>query len=189
VVELPDEDVKIFELFARWIYFYKFHRPDERDDESQSCDSLSLWDASRLWVFGDKRKIPDLMNAAIDAWYHVRKIREPSLPVSFVGLLYANTVDGSPLRKLVIESFAVLATFDSCFGEKSRPGRYPEDFLCELLLRISKGGLCTGTLIERAAIWKNLDLSQFYVPAEVMLENKSLLHGQDSGDTKKEPVG
>ncbi len=50
VIDLPDEDVKIIELFARWIYFNKFRGTGDGDgdSETQPCDSLTLMDASRL---------------------------------------------------------------------------------------------------------------------------------------------
>lgn len=184
VIELPDEDVKTFGLFARWIYFNRFQGTDHRDEESdvQSTGSLTLMDVSRLWVFGDMRKIPDLMNAALDTLHHIRVKGTDRFKLAHVQFVYENTVGGSPLRKLVVESFVIFAAFDFWFKEKQRTGLYHEDFLCDLILRLHDGCSCYGSSIDRLKLWGSLDVSQFYVHEKVVLENKSLMPHQDRGE-------
>jgi len=140
-------------------------------------------------LFGDKREIPDLMNAALDALHNIKVKGTDHFRITHVEYIYSNTVAGSPLRLLLVESFVIFAAFDSWFKEEKRTGRYHEDFLCDLLIRLSKGGPCTCLSIHRLTLWRNLKLSPFYVCREVVRKSKHECSDKIAESSQEEPIG
>ncbi|KAF7196293.1 hypothetical protein HII31_02360 [Pseudocercospora fuligena] len=61
-IRLAEEDATTFSLFVHWLYTRKIHVSDEAADHEQTFETLC-----DLWLFADRRQVPLLMNACIDA--------------------------------------------------------------------------------------------------------------------------
>ena len=127
ILELPDDDPTAFSHFQLWLYTGTILQSHE------SAKDIS-WDVLiSLYLFGDVRGIPGLQNEAIDVLIDksdaMNQIVFYQLP-----RIYKNTLDGSPLRKLVVDLFTykkVILTDDFWFHEERKPC-YSQQFLIDL---------------------------------------------------------
>jgi hypothetical protein len=101
-IELSDVTIDTFEAFQVWLYSQSLRNIEEPQDSSKPLKLPGFGTLARLWVFGDKYQIPLLQNCAIDA-LRQKEIEENSFHVVAVAIAYENTMDGSPLRKFVID--------------------------------------------------------------------------------------
>lgn len=120
VVELPTEDVDIFERFVLWLYTRRL--------DALSAQDLTLYgQLFRLWTFADRRGIPLLMNECMNA------IRDEVVelwcsPLDMLHFIYANTVPSSGLRRFMIYIIGC------CYNFKDNDEKdWPRDALCDLL--------------------------------------------------------
>ena len=95
VVTLDDEDPKIFRRFNAWLY-------TDVLVEAAELESISTSSIFEIYFFAEKRIIPLLQNAAIDAilchnTYH-------SIPATQIRDVWTRTTERSRLRKLVVDS-------------------------------------------------------------------------------------
>ena len=132
VVDLPDDDPKIFEIFEHWLYTSilrinipnYFTEDDEHEDEDKQEDELDddsydsdedlsnsesgeamLHRLAQIVLFADKFGAPDLCNAAIDAMKQAWD-NNAGLTTTTVRLIYQNTTDTASIRRLVIHMIA-----------------------------------------------------------------------------------
>jgi hypothetical protein len=96
-INLLDTDQKVFEHFYAWLYTRKLA---SKDDEPLIWDDLV-----DLWVFGDRFQVPLLQNSVVDESF-VKEKREDSFDLRMIKPVYEKTVDGSLLRKVMIEFVA-----------------------------------------------------------------------------------
>ncbi|KAG9653090.1 hypothetical protein KCU95_g1301, partial [Aureobasidium melanogenum] len=92
-VELLDVEQEVFQNFHAWLYTRKLLEP------------LGWCLLVDLWVFGDRFQVPLLQNCVMDEIFAKQK-RDAELPLYWMWTAYAYTVDGSPLRKAIIELLA-----------------------------------------------------------------------------------
>ncbi|EMC99029.1 hypothetical protein BAUCODRAFT_387901 [Baudoinia panamericana UAMH 10762] len=97
-IELPDEEVETFEHFVGWLYTRVL--PGNSDDYTAEYNGLI-----KLWILGDKRQIPLLMNVTIDAMRDVL-VKRWILPRMSLGLIWENTAPGAQLRRFWIHLMA-----------------------------------------------------------------------------------
>ncbi|KAH0162775.1 hypothetical protein KCU67_g5805, partial [Aureobasidium melanogenum] len=92
-IELLDVNQEVFQNFHAWLYTRKL--PED------------LWwnHLVHLWVFGDRFQVPLLQNCVMDEIFAKQK-RDYGLPLHWMWHAYKGTVDGSPLRKAVVELLA-----------------------------------------------------------------------------------
>lgn len=99
VLELPDDNAVAFKRFQLWVYTKKILEEGERED------AIKRKTLAKLYFFGEVRGIPDLQNAAIDVL--MDKVRGTNtVPPGYLRLIYENTPDGSPLRRLYVDLMA-----------------------------------------------------------------------------------
>jgi hypothetical protein len=96
-INLLDTDQKAFEHFYAWLYTRKLA---SEDDKPLSWDNLF-----DLWVFGDRFQVPLLQNSVIDEMFAKEK-RDDTFQLHMIKPVYEKTVDGSLLRKVMIEFVA-----------------------------------------------------------------------------------
>ncbi|EON67205.1 hypothetical protein W97_06458 [Coniosporium apollinis CBS 100218] len=98
-VELDNDDVEVFKTFFGWMYTGKLFEPSSEPGKVPLTANL----LAKIYVFGDARGIPDLKNAAIDAF--VDKIIDDwnNVPASTIPYIYDNTPEDSKLRKLLVD--------------------------------------------------------------------------------------
>lgn len=94
VVILDDEDPETFRMFNAWLY---------TDVLVEETDPLAIpWGLLfNVYVFAEKRIIPLLQNAAIDAI--IRAHRQEFIPPIELRRAWASTAERSPLRKLLVD--------------------------------------------------------------------------------------
>ena len=129
---LLDDEPEVFDAVYRWLYTRQF------------CDStwdwhkhlMSLLDICKVYVFADKRLMPAIKNAAIDAFIDA-KIRPQTRNEPFVDELisyvYENTSKNSGLRNLLLAmSIAWIELKDLAKSEFSVPKSFLIDIISTL---------------------------------------------------------
>ena len=99
VVELPEGNPKVFEIVHKWLYTHKL--TVVKNGEDVKCYEDQLVD---LFIFGDTFGIPTLCNSVIDAIVH--NFEEDNIVITHsIRRVYNGTLEGSPLRKLIIATY------------------------------------------------------------------------------------
>lgn len=97
---MKDTDQDIFDMFQLWLYTRKLFNVEVASDKNV----FPL--LCRAWVFGDKIISPCFKNAVAEAILD-NLISAWSFSASQLPFVYENTVDGSPLRSLIVEFIAL----------------------------------------------------------------------------------
>lgn len=101
-VTLAEESECTFAIFVAWLYSQKLI--SERDGRDSPC---SIEELLTLYIFGDRLEIPELELDVMDTLIKRLQSPNPSEPalklVSHIVLIYNNTPDLSPLRKLLVD--------------------------------------------------------------------------------------
>ncbi|KAK4895765.1 hypothetical protein LTR27_006247 [Elasticomyces elasticus] len=128
VVQLKDENAKVFEHFVCWIYTGKL--PDQ-PAKGNNIDLLC-----ELWLLADRRIVPLLMNQALEGLSE-EIYRTSSMPINMMPKIYENTVAESGLRRYCI--YAIGRTIPSSDIKKITAAGWPsealEDFMVAMALR------------------------------------------------------
>ena len=97
LLDLPEERPQMFKRFLLWLYSGSII-----ESPKETCDKIHWKDLFGLYIFGDARSIPALQNAVIDAL--IDKCEQTdAIPTHYFVYIYDNTVDKSPLRRLVVD--------------------------------------------------------------------------------------
>lgn len=101
-VRLPDDDPDTFTEFLNWVYYgtifqNQLHPP---------------WiELFRLWVLADKFEVPELQNLVVTRCKKKLDYQKNGvLATNTINYVYNNTVPGSPLRQMTVDTFAQRAT-------------------------------------------------------------------------------
>lgn len=94
---LPHEQVCLFEVFRLFLYTNQI-----LNTENVTGPEFSYTTLTELWVFGDKYLAPTFQNAIMDC---IIKRNETTHTVALYCLpfIYANTLPGSPLRRVIVD--------------------------------------------------------------------------------------
>lgn len=95
-IEMPEEDAEVFKYFQLWAY------TDCILTESETEKDILPILLIKLYIFAEARCIPRLQNAVIDLFID-RSITSNSVPFKQLNFIYANTADGSLLRRLFVD--------------------------------------------------------------------------------------
>jgi hypothetical protein len=132
-MRLADVDVGTFEDFHTWLYTRKFVYEDDK--------SLSFRHLTNLWVFGDYFQMPMLQNCVMDEIFAKVKLQQ-GIPTDMAKIAYAETVEGSLLRRASIEIIAYFASLSgkdgSIMADKFR-GALTFDILHDLVKELDIG--------------------------------------------------
>ena len=93
---MPDEDIEMFNYFQIWLYTKKTPLTDKAEKEINSDIVVDLY------IFGEARNIPDLQNAAIDAFI-TQVLGSRQFPTGLIRYVYGNIAEKSPLRRLFVD--------------------------------------------------------------------------------------
>jgi hypothetical protein len=96
-IDLFDIDHKVFEYFHAWLYTRKLI--------PENNEPLKWADLIGLWIFGDRFQMPMLQNCIMDEIFAMYD-RKESLSLHILKAVYQDTIDGSPLRKAMMEILA-----------------------------------------------------------------------------------
>ncbi|KAL8727409.1 MAG: hypothetical protein Q9166_006081 [cf. Caloplaca sp. 2 TL-2023] len=97
VVNLPDDDPKVFEVFSDWLYGERLEL-----DPVQAGDIAFIL---AIWIFGDKVQAPAFQNAAIEALRAAAMNPPRSFKLKDIQTAFENTAEGSPLQKLIVDLY------------------------------------------------------------------------------------
>ncbi len=125
-LRLPEDDPDMFSHFELWLYTGSILESHE------SAKDISWKVLTDICLFGEARGIPELQNEAINAYidkYHATN----EIPTGEFNHIYENTLDSSPLRKLLVDlvTFKGILTDSQWFSEKMQH-LYPQQFLFDL---------------------------------------------------------
>jgi hypothetical protein len=138
-VRLPDYDPGTFTEFLNWVY---------RGTIFQNQLHPPLIELFRLWVLADKFEVPELQNLVVT---HCKKKldyqKNGVVATNTINYVYNNTVPGSPLRQMTVDTFAQRAT-------KAKFSKYREE-----VPRAFLEDLCVFWLEKRDIIDPSVNLS------------------------------
>ena len=135
VVELPEDEVKVFEAFVIWLYTKTFN-------DNGEAGNLSI---CKLWVFADRRQIPKLVNDMIED-SRKKSLRVWISPNNELRYLYENTTNGAELRRFVVYFITRYGNPSMLAHESSK--NWPRDAFRDLLAHVWQVG--TGKKDEMA---------------------------------------
>jgi len=92
-VRLPEEDPDIFKLFVSYLYTGGYAPTTDENGFP------TLWDCTKVWVFGDKLGSVGFKNCAMTFLYAVIFSYDPATPDAIL-FAYEHTAEGSKLRKI-----------------------------------------------------------------------------------------
>lgn len=106
VIEMPEDDVKVFQVFRTWLYTGKFQLAEDRVDHTWKILSWEV--LVGLYMFGECRLIRELLNPVMDLL--IQKPEAPTeVPVHLAPYIYENTCDVSRLRQWISNATAYAA--------------------------------------------------------------------------------
>ncbi|KAF2813014.1 uncharacterized protein BDZ99DRAFT_568278 [Mytilinidion resinicola] len=143
IVELPDDEVAVFQAVYCWLYTGRLHDPPSSPLAKASSAPGPLTPEipltgeviCKVFVFGEMRGIPALKNEAIDLLHRFTCVME--FPTIVLHYIYENTSDESLIRKMIVEMAAdfFLSCSDlTCFNTKR--DLLPAGFLLDLMFKL-----------------------------------------------------
>lgn len=125
---LKDVDPAIFQHFVLWLYFGTIIDDDET---IQSVKGIRLM---HCYFFADERGIPGMQNQVIDTL--LEKIKTTKLLfVKHQRLIWENTPDGSPLRRLLVDVLAMTANdIPEMLQTEEKQALYNKCFIADVLI-------------------------------------------------------
>ena len=139
-MNLPEEDPEIFDNLIQWIYAKRFPF-DIREHAESSYVMATVMHLATLYVAADKYDILELKNDVIhQLWILSGKTQnDVGIGDKIIEFVYANTVAGSRLRKLLVQWQANSAGSNSLAQKnmKKLARDYPE-YAADLLAQFAK---------------------------------------------------
>ncbi|KAK5127924.1 hypothetical protein LTR85_005041 [Meristemomyces frigidus] len=148
IIELPTEDVQVFEHFVGWLYTRVLPKGSAEND----APFRALFE---LWAFGDRRQIPLLMNATINT-IRDEVVRTWKVPTGELHWLYQNTVPGSALRRFVVDLVSRSGGTQLLAAPEMRK-TWPADAIWDVLLlvwELKEKGFQSSMSKEMAKTWQ-----------------------------------
>lgn len=143
IVTLEDEDPETFSRFHAWLYTGSCMKDDD-------TTPLTIAPALQLWLFAEKRLVPNLQNAIIDQLiksytktYTTNNplVSEPSPEEENACIAaWENSAEDSCLQKFITDHFLCHLDLETLFRE-SRAERYPLTLIVSIAIRAQKAGL------------------------------------------------
>ena len=158
-VTLEDEDPEVFKRFNEWLYTGKVLYDDE------TYENISFAPLLDLYVFAERRLMPRLQNACIDAL--ISKDKEsphlpPALPVQHV---WDHTSVSSPMRRLLVDLHVRFGDMRDILASDEDIELYSKDFLAAIIVAYydaKKDGpvkVCSDFWKERSRYHTNEDVT------------------------------
>ncbi len=166
-----EESVDTFRYFVDWLYSGEFDSQFDERDDPMSCRELC-----ELWVFADKRGVPLLQNAAINA-LHEQMYNLLELEKADIAFVYDNTSERSKLRLLFVEFYATKELRNVFISEND----FPKTFLFDVLRRVgSYMKMITKTRVDPKQRWDSVNIGLYHerliVTGEAQSNNTTSQH-------------
>ena len=154
LIRLPEDEPEIFEIYMCWLYHKRI--PTIRQEPADgSTEYLRL---IKAYIFGDKIQAKGFQNVIIDAMIEKKEDKDKEGPFwcheipdhDCVNTAYQNTRPDSPLRKLLVDLWALSA-------EAELDGPLPDAFLRDMVEKLWPSAR------EQLARTCTIQPSQYYV--------------------------
>ncbi|KAK4978166.1 hypothetical protein LTR42_002543 [Elasticomyces elasticus] len=104
-ITLPEDNAAAFGVFQFWLYHNELHFEHISYDEDPKTDlGRELEYCVASWIFGHKYGVTRLQNAVMARICDILKTKELLLSLESVTACYAQTLPGSPLRRMAAEA-------------------------------------------------------------------------------------
>lgn len=129
-IEMPEDDPTMFECFQVWIYTGSIVGTNETENDVETLTLI------KVYAFAERLNIIDLQNVAMHLLID-QVLNRRELPTGQIPFIYEHTCENSALRRLIVDISACYGILD-CPGwfEESKRAMYPNDFLCDVILRL-----------------------------------------------------
>jgi hypothetical protein len=135
VINLPEDDPKLFASYVQAVYHGGVHEhlevSDETFDKKSERRSQHYYSLLNLYVSADKLQDTKTKNYAISKIYKFHSEKQFTPGCRKIKLVYRNTTEDSPLRRLVSELYAFYVK--RSFLAKSDFSAFPPEFLADLI--------------------------------------------------------
>ncbi|KAI4222449.1 MAG: hypothetical protein L6R36_006133 [Xanthoria steineri] len=132
-----NEDPKVFRRFMHWLYYGTVLDSDE------TIRTISPQELAHCYFLADRRDIPALQNYLMDLLLHQADTLSYFLS-SMQPLVWANTPENSPLRKLLVDLMAFAADVPRIFEDKNEQDHFEKCFVVDVLIRTHRTLKLTG---------------------------------------------
>ena len=102
MVTMEDEDTETFEKFMEWLntdVLVEYEGPDRSDEDLEGTSLIPLFN---VYLFAERRIIPRLQNAAVDAI--IPLIKDVRIPANEIRHVWTRTTESSPISRLLVIS-------------------------------------------------------------------------------------
>jgi hypothetical protein len=135
VINLPEDDPKLFASYVQAVYIggvpEHVEISDETFDKKSERRSQHYYSLLNLYVSADKLQDTKTKNYAISKIYKFHSEKQFTPGCRKIKLVYRNTAEDSPLRRLVSELYAFYVK--RSFLAKSDFSAFPPEFLADLI--------------------------------------------------------
>lgn len=104
-MDLPENDPDVFELFLQWVYEKTCQLP--AGDINEEIDKRYM-QLAQLYVLADQLLVIELKNYVIDLYFEITTQTDRLPRPAVVFYVYENSMKGSPLRKLLVQSYSCM---------------------------------------------------------------------------------
>lgn len=140
IIRLPEDEDDIFALYHAWLYTgYIDSRGEAPDDggigqDNDMFTSKEYEKLAKCYILGDKLLDTRFKDCTVDCILSVLRVSR-KFDHSLSGLVFDNTLAGSPLRELWLDIYTLCGSPNWLKDS----GEYPQDFLLELGRRSMRG--------------------------------------------------
>ena len=149
---MPDEDIEMFKNFQIGLYTKEIQLADKAGKEINSDILVDLH------ILEEARGIPDLQNAAIDAFI-AQLLGSRQFPTGLIRHVFGNTAEKSPLRRLFVDMCHCCCK--TGYFDEEFYGNYSRRFLFDLAVAHCELAEGIGSKIQEFTA----DRSLYYVPS------------------------
>ncbi|KAL8635140.1 MAG: hypothetical protein Q9226_009381, partial [Calogaya cf. arnoldii] len=127
-IVLKDVAPALFERFVLWLYFGNVL------DDDETAQSVHGMDLLKCYFFADERGVPGMQNQIVDTILdkvHTAK----NLEVGHQRLIWENTPDQSPLRRLLVDALVMTAEdIPALLQTEKQQALYDKSFIVDVLI-------------------------------------------------------
>ncbi|KAL8853195.1 MAG: hypothetical protein Q9221_001929 [Calogaya cf. arnoldii] len=122
IINLRADEPLVYEIFQDWLYGIELALNSDQAKDT----SLIL----KLWIFGDKVRVPSFQNAAMERLRLAILVPPREIRRSDVATAFENSGEGSPLRKFIVDIYVWEGSLIGLMDRFQDQG-YPKAFITQ----------------------------------------------------------
>lgn len=128
-IEMLEDDPVVFKYFQLWIYTGSITEANETKKDVETSILV------RIYTFAEGLNIIDLQNVVMNFLID-RIIDLHEIPTEQISFIYEHTCENSALRRMIVDIIVRYGLLHRPgWFEESKRSMYPNDFLCDLIMR------------------------------------------------------